>query len=189
MGFVYYFSLSCLAALLLTTGGAHLAGFSAFRALLYEHNLVSSVTSAAVFILVVELTIGMTALLLLVGGLQTTVAPPLFAASASVGVVFLMYVRRLLRHATSLTSCGCSPLSSPLTPASLLPAATLALVSGAGFVANLLSAADHTSALANEYGLALYTLPVLSGIVFAGITMLIPASMPLPVTDTKEHEA
>ncbi len=190
MGFMDYFSLSCLAALLLTTGGGHLSRFRAFRALLGEHDIIPApfVPLAALSIPVIEMTSGAVALLLLAGNLQPFVAPSLFAAGAVVGTIFLFYVRQLLRRSTDSTSCGCSPLSSPLTPASMLPAATLILTSGVGFLSAVWSDVNRASALDSPYGLIVSALPIFAGVVFAGITILVPASMPLPTIDTRESQ-
>lgn len=189
MGFVYYFSLSCLAAILLTTGSGHVAKFPVFRALLVEHQIAPfrMVTLVAILILAVELATGMIALLLLAGGLRTQYSPFLFAVGAGAGIVFLVYLRHLLRRSTGVTSCGCSPLASPLTPAAMIPAATLGLVSCAGLIAVLWPATNLSTAPAGERELVLSALPILSGVVFAGITILAPASMPSPLT-TDEGE-
>lgn len=188
MGFVYFFSLSCLAAILLATGAGHLAGFRTFCARLREHRTVRFRLAVLVagFIVAVELAIGPAASLLLAGVLRARLAPFLFIAGAIVGIVFLAYARRLLRRSTGVTSCGCTPLSGPLTPASLIPAAVLALVSCSGLVCAFLPATDIPTALAAEQALVSYLLPVMSGVVFAGITILAPASMPPPLADVKE---
>jgi len=184
MGFVYYFSLSCLAAILLTTGFGHLVKFPVFRALLVEHQIapIRIVTLVAIFVLAVEFVTGTIALLLIAGGLRTQFSSLLFAAGASAGIVFLVYVRHLLRRSTGATACGCSPLPSPLTPVAMLPAATLGLVSCAGLISALWPATNLSTALAGEHASVLYALPILSGVVFAGITILAPASMPAPLT-------
>lgn len=191
MTFLYVFSLACLAALLLTTGGGHGIGFLAFRALLREHEVlpIPLVTAAAGLLVCLELSLGLTALLLLAGNLSTTVAPALFAAGAGVGAMFWLYVRRLLRHATKPTRCGCTPLSSPLTPAAMLPAATLTLTSCAGLLVAGWARAPRALEVIQEYGSAAFAGAVLAGVVWTGITILVPASMPLPLTATKESDA
>ena len=168
--FLVLFSLSYLATLFLAGAAGHIARFRNFRLLIREHGIVphawSGLTAAAVCGF--ELLAGGAALLSLgqLAGWRMRIFA--LAGAALAGVTFQIYVRRLLRKAGRTTSCGCSPLSAPLTRASLAPSTGAVFLSLCGLGA---AGAPNPSP-----GLML-ALPYLWGLILAGMTVLYPAAV------------
>ncbi len=184
MTFAYYLSLSFIAATLLASGSGHLFGFASFRAVVQSHNVVPPgfTTLVAIVISVFELVAGSASLVVLLSNEATPLAALLFVLCAIAGGAFVWYLRRLLRNPPGIASCGCSPLTSPLTPASLVPATALLVVSAAGLATAGLGF-DHPLHLSYErLGIAV-ALPLVWGLTLAIITMLLPASVPRLVAD------
>jgi hypothetical protein len=173
LSFVQLGGLAFVAASLLATGGAHLIGLPGFARLLRQHGLLPGVlaTPLAVVVTGTELAIALAAL----AGSDPRFGPWLgttaFAASLAAGGVFLAYLRRLRRSGHS-GSCGCSPLASPLTPASFAPAAFLATTGALGLLARW-AAAPIPLSLQAWSGLA-----IAWGVTLAGVVLLLPASAP-----------
>lgn len=170
--FVERCGLAFLAATLLATGGSHLADLRGFPRLLRHHGLLPAALAAPVAWLVtgVELAIGLAALKALLDP-QPYLATVGFGAGLGIGGVFLIYLRRLLR-AGRASSCGCSPLASPLTPASLVPAASLVVAGLVGLLAR--SSAVATSLPPRAWS----RLAVAWGVALAGLVLLLPATAP-----------
>lgn len=157
------FATTFLAAMLLTSGAWHAYGLAAFRATLESHGLAPTraLTPIAIGVTIAEVATGA----LLLYAAWSRLAPLtliLFGGGAIAGAAFLVYVRRLLLSATARThagsterpadrarpaasTCGCSPLASPVTPASLVPGASLLIVSIVGLLATGLLAASSAS--------------------------------------------
>ncbi len=177
--FVHHCTLAFVAAVLLATGGAHLAGLGGFKRLLRQHGLLPGGLAAPLAVLVTgaELTVGLAALVALVGG-ESGLGRAAFAAALGVGGAFVVYLRRLLR-AGHTGSCGCSPLASPLTPASFVPAASLVATGAFGLLARWTATAAPLpsrgwSGLAIAWGLTL-----------AALVLLLPASAPGNVAEAR----
>ena len=182
--FTYSFGLAFVFSLLITSGAGHLFKFPDFCVLLRDHNVVAHawVPVVAFIVMVSELVGGGLALSALA---RNSIEPAdllLFTASACAGVIFCCYLLLLLRRPSRSTSCGCSPVSGPLTPVSLVPAALLSIVSVAGLLATLfglnglLTAADSLPATA-------MFLPILWGVTVAVTAVLLPGTV--PVTDIR----
>lgn len=176
LSFVQLGGLAFVAASLLATGGAHLIGLPGFARLLRQHGLLPGVLAAPLAVVVTgaELAIALAALAALAGsdpGFGPWLGTTAFAASLAAGGVFLVYLRRLRRTGHS-GSCGCSPLASPLTPASFAPAAFLAATGALGLLARW-AAAPISLSLQAWSGLA-----ITWGVTLAGIVLLLPASAP-----------
>ena len=138
-GFVYGLSFAFISAMLLAGGLVHAIRFARFRGILRDHGTVPHAGSGlvAAFVTGAELLIGALfgGVLLLPAAARPRVA--LTVASGALGVAFLLYLRRLLRQPPRALSCGCSFLSGQLTHASLVPAASLLLVSLMGLATAL----------------------------------------------------
>jgi hypothetical protein len=167
------FGLAYVAAALLPSGVGHIARFSAFAGLIQTHSILPPIWArpVAAGVAVYELAIGGMAV-----GALSAVLPPRFAAwvfgaGVAVGCAFWLYVRRLLGGPVPLVSCGCLPVSGPLTPASLIPSVALVLVSVAG-----LAAMGLAPSAPMPLGLAL--LPILWGITLAGLIVLFVVAVP-----------
>jgi hypothetical protein len=186
MTFVYYLSLSFIAATLLASGSGHLFGFSGFRAVMQSHNVVRPgfTTLVAIVISVFELVAGSASLVALLSNGTTPLTALLFVLCAIAGCAFVWYIRQLLRNPTGIASCGCSPLTSPLTPASLVPATALLVVSAAG-LATTSFGFDLPLHLSYERLSIAVALPLVWGVTLAMITMLLPASVPRLVAGGK----
>jgi uncharacterized membrane protein len=186
MTFVYYLSLSFVAAMLLASGIGHLLGWGRFGALVRSHRVVpaSLTTAVALLVGVFELASAGIALAALSSSAASTLAVPLFVVCAAAGCVFVWYVRQLLRNPAGIASCGCSPLPGPLTPASLVPASGLLLVSTAGLAATSLVSRQPLSIAYQSLGIAT-ALPVAWGVTLAALVMLFPASMPRLAADRR----
>jgi hypothetical protein len=181
--FVVVFALAQIAATVLASGVGHLVRLGSFRALVREHGLVSRGWAApvALGVLALELLAGGAALTALLAGASPGEQALLFAACAGLGGAFTVYVRALLRRPVRAGSCGCSPVASPLTPASLVPSVALLAVSLAGAGATLLGpdAAPPAGASSTE-PLAPF-LASLWGLTLAGLQFLYPAAIPAAV--------
>jgi hypothetical protein len=171
--FCLYFGLSYVGSTLLAGGLGHVVGFPAFRALVRGHGIVPPgwALPAAAAVTVFELAAGGSAAGLLLVGPPTAFAAPVFASCAVASVAFWLYVRRLLGQPVRAASCGCSPASGPLTPASLTPSAALALVSLAGLAAAVLGPATLAP-------LVPALLSALWGVTLAGLLVVFPAAVP-----------
>lgn len=172
LSFVHIGGLAFVAASLLATGGAHLVGLPGFARLLLQHGLLPGVLAAPLAVVVTgaELAVALAALAALAGS-DARFGTGAFAASLAAGGVFLVYLRRL-RRAGHSGSCGCSPLASPLTPASFAPAAFLATTGALGLLARW-AAAPISLSLQAWSGLA-----IAWGVTLAGVVLLLPASAP-----------
>jgi hypothetical protein len=99
----------------------------------------------------------------------------ILAGGVLAGVVFTLYLRRVLTTAVGIVSCGCSPLGGPFTAASLLPAMLLSLLSALGLAAGLAGrSAGSGPILADPRALA----GIGWGVTLAGLVLLFPASAP-----------
>jgi len=170
-GFVTALALGYLAAALLPSGVAHLARFGAFRGVVRAHRVVPDRAAAPVALLVAVAEIGLGAAAA-AAAMRGNALPVLFAAAAVLGVGFILYLRALLRHPDTGVGCGCTPLSAPLTPASLLPGGMLTVVA--------ILALAATAAGPSGPGTAL---PLLWGATLALLVVLVPASAPQPAVE------
>lgn len=184
MTFLYDLSLAYVAATLVISGIGHVLGFAHFRDLIRAHNIIPARLAVATAVLVIgfELVGAVTSLAVLLNENIAVRASLLFAVCAAAGGAFAFYIRRLLRHPEGITSCGCSPFADPLTPASIVPALTLLLMSLLGLVA---AGLGYSGALGVTYGLLgiSVALPLAWGVTLAVIVILLPASMPQPATN------
>jgi Methylamine utilisation protein MauE len=136
--FAYGLSFAFLAAIFLGSGAGHALRFGRFRALIRGHGIVPGFWSGAVAraITAFELGIGGAFLwMLFLPAFNPPEATALAAGSGGAGLAFLLYLRRLLQQPVRTLSCGCSLLAGPLTGASVVPSASLLLVSVVGLVA------------------------------------------------------
>lgn len=181
--FWWPFGCAYLAATLLPSGVSHLFGFGSFRDLLRTHAIIPQrlATPVALTTLLAELVAGSAALILLPLH-RAAAAMLLFGGTAVVGLGFLLYVRRLLGRPGRAVSCGCSPLAAPLTSASVLPGAMLAVVSVTALAVTVIG--DRLPGVpTGEFVGALSWFPPLSGVTLAAVVMLVPASAPSPATE------
>ncbi len=169
-GFVTTLALGYLAAALLPSGVAHLARFGAFRGVVRAHRVVPDRAAAPVALLVAVAEIGLGAAAA-AAAVRSSAPPVLFAATAVLGVGFILYLRALLRHPDTGVGCGCTPLAAPLTPASLLPGGMLTVVAILALAATL----AVTTAGPSGPGTAF---PLLWGATLALLVVLVPASAP-----------
>lgn len=180
------FGLAFIATTLLASGATHAIGFSSFRNLIRDHAIIPSRGAPIVALLTVlaELTAGAAALVFLLS--QSTAGPTvvLFAVTGALGVAFVLYLRRLLRQPHRASGCGCTPLSSPLTPASQLPGAALAAVSATALVAAFLQIRYGGAADPDSVG-PLAVMAPLWGLTLAVLVMLVPASVPSLTVDRR----
>jgi hypothetical protein len=174
--------LAYAATTLLASGVSHGIGFGSFRNLIRDHAIIPSRAAplVAAATLLAELAAGTMALVLLLRRSATVPTLLFFAAIGALGVAFVFYIRRLLRRPHTTSGCGCTPLSSPLTPASQLPGAALAAVSVTALAATFL---QNWYAGPGGFG-ALTVLPTLWGVTLAFLVMLVPASTPSPTVDS-----
>jgi hypothetical protein len=175
--FFLSFGLAYVAATLLATGVSHVWRFSSFRMLVRAHKIVpaSLVLPAAACLVVYELVAGGLAAGLLIAPRMPVFAMLVFVSCVLAGAAFWLYVRRLLNRPVRSGSCGCLPVSSPLTSASLTPSASLAIVSLTGLAATALGSAAEPAPL----GVVL--LAALWGVTLAGLLVLFPAAVPAAV--------
>lgn len=172
LAFIGFGGLAFVAATLLATGVAHLAGLRGFARLLRQHGLLPAAVAAPVGVLVTgtEVTIGLGALVALSSG-DPRLGTAAFAAALGIGGMFVAYLRQLLR-AGHTGSCGCSPMAGPLTPASFAPAISLVAVGAVGLVASWAS----TTALLPPT--AWSSLAVAWGLTLTALVLLLPATAP-----------
>lgn len=171
--FVALCGLAFVATLAVATGGAHLADLPGFARLLRRHGLLPGALTApaALALAAAELAIAAAAVAALAGG-GPRLGTAAFAAALALGSGFLVYLHRLVRSGHT-GSCGCSPLASPLTPASFVPAAALAATGALGLAASWVSgglappAVTPWSVLAAAWGVTL-----------VGPVLLLPATAP-----------
>jgi len=168
--FLLLFALAYVAALFLASAAGHIVRFRNFRLLIREHGIVPRASSGlfAAAVCGFELLAGAAALLSLGQLVGQGIRIYVLAGAALAGAAFQFYVRQLLRRAGGATSCGCSPLSAPLTRASLVPSIGVVGISVCGLAA--------AGALDRSPGW-LPALPCLWGLVFAGMTVLYPAAV------------
>lgn len=180
--FLSYFSLAYVAAMLLTTGIGHVVRFTEFKAIVRMHGLISASLSPMVSVAAVafELFAGSVAVALILWSNTALLTVLLFVACAAVGCLFVYYVWRLLRHPAGMTSCGCSPFESPLTPASIMPAGALMLVSLTGLLATGCRWGLSSTIVPEITGVTM-ALPLAWGGTLAGIIMLFPITVPWPI--------
>lgn len=178
------FGLAYVATTLLASAVSHAVQFGSFRELVRDHAIVASRRAplTAALTMIGEATAGAAALVLLLRQPAAAATLLLFTATGAMGVGFLFYIRRLLRRRHSGLGCGCTPLSSPLTPVSQLPSAALAVVSCTG-LAGLLVAGGMGATLASGGSLAV--LAPLWGVTLAVLVMLAPASVPSTAPDRR----
>ena len=173
LDFMLHFAVAYAAATLLSSGLAHAARFRDFAALIRAHGLLPAPAAvAAAAVVAFEATAGIVAAGSLVGWWEPRTAATAWALGSCVaaGCGFWLYVRRLLSSPVKIDACGCSPVSSPLTPASLAPSATLVAVSLVG----LLALAVPPGPLAPGP----VVLAGLWGVTVAALLVLFPASAP-----------
>jgi hypothetical protein len=172
-----------LAVTLLASGVGHVVRFRSFRDLVRTHGLVPArlATAVALLTMLAEVGFGAAALVLVAQRPDPGTDVLLFAGPAVLGLLFVGYVRRLLRRPGRATSCGCSPLAGPLTPAALVPGVALALVSATALVAAAL--AITTAPVAAAATDAPWLLSVLWGATLAIVVLLVPAAVPRGVAD------
>jgi hypothetical protein len=179
------FGFAYVATTLLVSAVSHAVRFGSFRDLIRDHAIIPSrgAPLAACLTLLAEATVGAAALVLLLRQSATAAALLLFAAVGALGIGFLLYIRRLLRRPHTGSGCGCTPLSSPLTPASQLPSAALAVVSATALAAVALL--DTRQAAGFDSGGSLSALAPLWGVSLSFLVMLVPASMPSVAADSR----
>jgi hypothetical protein len=167
------FSLSFIAATLLVSGMGHLSSQAEFRRVIRSHDVFPSWLAGwtAVLVSLVELSLGALAVVSLLPSAGVSTRRIAFVATAGAGAAFLIYLRRLLSNPGDANSCGCSPLSAPLTKASLAPSIALVIVSFIGFTATAAVGLDNQVDAVNRI------LPCLWGVTLSGITLLYPASV------------
>jgi hypothetical protein len=180
------FGLTYVATALLASGASHLLGFSSFRDVVDDHAIVPARFALIVVLLtlIAELVTGTAALVLLIAQSSAVPALLLFAFAGALGVGFVAYVRRLLRQPDRASSCGCSPLASPLTSASQLPGVALSTVSAVALAATFLLDRNMAAAHGDSFG-SLGLLPPLWGVTLAVLVMLVPASVPSLAVDRR----
>lgn len=183
MSFLYYLSLSYVATTLLVSGVGHVYGFSSFRDLLRSHNIVPAAlaTLLSVVVAAVEIVVGIALPAIWLTQQGEAFISTLFVVCAVAGGVFMLYIRRLLQQPEGIESCGCSPFSGPLTSASIIPAAGLLLMSACGLIAAALGVKPAFATAYAEVGITL-ALPIVWGSTLALLVILLPASMPQPLT-------
>lgn len=169
--FVRYFGLMYIAAVLLLSGIGHVVRLTSFRELIDEQRVLPARLAGviAVAVCALELVAGAAALVALADPANGMLRTLVFIGAAGLGAAFWVYLRQLLRQPGLVRSCGCSPLSAPLTRVSVVPAIGLLLAALGG-----LAVVGQTTAEAE--GLPIL-LPSLWGATFAAIALLYPASV------------
>lgn len=174
--FFFYFATAYVAVTLLAGGAGHLLRFPAFRRLVEGHAIVprglSWLVAAAVTLF--ELVAGGAAVAMLGRWRARGIALLLFLLCTLMGCIFALYLRRLLQEPQGTASCGCSPFSTPLTPAALAPALSLALVSLSGLAAGMLAPLGPVA-------LPAAILSALWGVTVAALVIFYPAAIPASV--------
>jgi hypothetical protein len=167
------FSLSFIAATLLVSGMGHLSGPAEFQRVIRSHGVFPSWLAGWIGILVslFELSLGTLAAVSLRPSASLGIRVSVLVAAAGAGAAFWIYLRRLLSNPGDAKACGCSPLSAPLTKASLAPSIALVIVSFVGFTATVAIGVDNQVAGVER------VLPCLWGVTLSGITLLYPAAV------------
>jgi hypothetical protein len=167
------FALSFIAATLLVSGLGHALRPASFGRVVRSHDVFPSwlITWLAIGVCFFELLVGTLAAFSLRPGASFAARVAVLAAAAGAGAVFWVYLRRLLSDPGDATTCGCSPLSAPLTKASLAPSISLVIVSLVGFAATAAVNFDHNISDLER------ALPCLWGVTLSGMTLLYPASV------------
>lgn len=180
--FLYQSSLAYIATAMATSGVGHVIAFSDFRALVRAHRIIPPTLSLPLTIALVcfELSTAgaATALLLWEATFQHMPLLAVFVpgATALAGLLFVRYVRGLLRRPVRASSCGCSPVPGPLTALSLVPARALLVAGATALLAHALGGVPSLAAAYGSFGLAAL-LAVAWGPLLALIVMLIPGSV------------
>jgi hypothetical protein len=167
--FVPQFACVFACAMLLASAAGHVRHPRRFLQAIRGHRAIPRglVWPAAVIVTLVEVGIVALALTALGGAVDARV--PLGAA-AVLGIVFLVYLMRLLMRESPPATCGCSPVDSPLTPAALIPAFGLTAIPAAGLA---MFEPSWNPGTAIEQALA-----VLCAMTMALLTVLAPAAAP-----------
>ena len=176
-GFFFGLSFAFVSTILLGSGLGHALRFARFRAVLRDHALVPRRAAALVAALVtaVELVVGAVSASVLLSSSSPSAASWRVAATSAasaLAVAFLLYLWGLLRQPPRALSCGCSFLSGQLTPASVVPAASLLFVSMIG-LASALSLDE--AAPAQLAGTSAVILSVGWGATLAILVLVVPA--------------
>jgi len=167
------FSLSFIAATLLVSGMGHLFGPTEFRRVIRSHGVFPSWLAGWICIAValLELSLGTLAGVSLRPAASLDARVSVLVATAGAGAAFLIYLRRLLSNPGEASACGCSPLSAPLTKASIAPSVALIIVSFVGFTATVVVGFDNQPSGLER------VLPCLWGVTLSCMTMLYPAAV------------
>ncbi len=180
--FLYQSSLAYIAATMATSGVGHIAAFSDFRALVRGHRIIPPNLSLPVTMVLVGFELvtagAATALLFWKATVQHVPLLAVFVpgATALAALLFVRYVRGLLRRPVRASSCGCSPIPGPLTALSIVPARALLVVGTIALVAHALGGVPSFAAAYGSFGLAAL-LPAAWGPLLALVVMLIPGSI------------
>jgi len=177
--FVFVFSLAFLGLTLAATGLGHLLRFRQFSALIHMQRMIPGRASAASAALVtgIELALATVLALGVAGLLAFDGLKYWLVVCGGLGGMFLYYVHRLMRAPVRAVSCGCSPIESPVSPASYYPAAALILCSCVSMTAGL-SLERWPAATATSLGPFALWMPTALAAVLAGLILLFPASVP-----------
>jgi hypothetical protein len=168
------FALSFIAATLLVSGWGHALRPGSFGRVVRSHGVFPSwlITGLTIAVCFFELLVGTLAALSLRSAASFAARVAVLAAAAGAGVAFWVYLRRLLSDDPGAArTCGCSPLSAPLTKASLAPSISLVIVAIVGFAATAAIGADHIVSNLER------ALPCLWGVSLSGMTLLYPAAV------------
>ena len=167
------FSLSFIAATLLVSGVVHLYSPAEFQRVIRSHRVFSSWLAGWIGISVsfFELSLGTLAVVSLRRAANVGTRVTVLVTAVVAGAAFWIYLRRLLSNPGDANTCGCSPLSAPLTKASLAPSIALMIVSFLGVTATLAVGLD------NDVTGVERVLPCLWGVTLSGITLLYPAAV------------
>jgi methylamine utilization protein MauE len=167
------FALSFIAVTLLVSSVGHLAAPAEFQRVIRSHGVFPSWLAGwiGVAVSLFELSLGTLAAVSLRPSASFGARVTVLVAAAAAGCAFWIYLRRLLSSSGAVSECGCSPLSAPLTKASLAPSVALIVVSAVGFIATVaVGLDDHVVGLDR-------VLPCLWGVTLSGITLLYPAAV------------
>jgi len=171
--FFSYFASSFIATTLLVSGISHLSRPADFTSVVRSHAVFPSWAAGliAIAVSIFELFVGALAALSVAPKVSFATRVITFAAAGGGGLAFWVYLRRLLSRPGGATTCGCSPLSAPLTKASQAPSIGLVIVSAIGL---LEAATIGSESRLNGFEAVL---PSLWGITVSGITLLYPAAV------------
>lgn len=170
--FACYGGLGFIALMMLAGGAGHLWSWREFAALVQAHAVLPPwfARAAAFLVTTFELALGACCTALLFRLLSATAARPVLLLALALAVLFRWYLGRLLAAPQRASSCGCSPLSGPLTSASRAPAEALILAALAALAATL-GGSPRTDPLSAAFA-------ALWGATLAGILLLAPATVP-----------